>query len=160
MRIVLTVGAIISVFLGASILGNAKSAIHEIEAFVLFLIGAVLFSAGAIIGAIERADDVARRQTWAGRSSHRSEDVLWEPSKAKTPPAMDAEIVSPPPDSPEPLVFHCTACGAKLRAAADDAGKRAKCPTCGAVCVVRGRSPQTDTRAASERLKRDVEELL
>ena len=37
---------------GAGIFAAAKGAIHEIEAFILFLIAAVLFSAAAVIDAI------------------------------------------------------------------------------------------------------------
>lgn len=48
---------IISVFvavLGGETLLNAKSAIHEIEAFMLFLIAAVLFVGATIVEAVNR----------------------------------------------------------------------------------------------------------
>lgn len=45
----LLVGAILAALTGGSILLAAKSAIHEIEAFVLFLIGAVLIAGWAIV---------------------------------------------------------------------------------------------------------------
>jgi len=48
-----------------------------------------------------------------------------------------------PPDPAQWLVIECSSCGAKLRAPAAHAGKRAKCPTCGAVCMV-GQQPPGD----------------
>jgi hypothetical protein len=43
----------ISVFVGVIVYANAKSAIHEIEAFVLFLLAAVLYSGYSIISALK-----------------------------------------------------------------------------------------------------------
>lgn len=45
----LLVFSVISCFFGVIIFAASKGAIHEIEAFVLFLISAVLFSAAAIL---------------------------------------------------------------------------------------------------------------
>jgi len=54
MKIFLLVLAVLAFLYGFDILGSAKSAIHEIEAFVLYVVSAVLFSATAIVGAINR----------------------------------------------------------------------------------------------------------
>ena len=54
MRIILFVLAILAFITGGSILAVAKSAIHEIEAFVLFLIAAVFLSGAAIVEAVDR----------------------------------------------------------------------------------------------------------
>lgn len=45
---------VIFLLIGVVILFSAGSAIHEIEAFIVWLIGTVLLCAGSIIGAIER----------------------------------------------------------------------------------------------------------
>jgi hypothetical protein len=45
---------ILALILGILIFGNAKSALHEIEAMVLMLIGAVLIVGGAVLGGIDR----------------------------------------------------------------------------------------------------------
>lgn len=42
----------------AWILASAKSAIHEIEAFILFLISSVLISSASIIIAIEKKEKI------------------------------------------------------------------------------------------------------
>jgi hypothetical protein len=54
MRIFLFIVSVFAVAMGALIFSGARSAIHEIEGFVLFLIAAVLFSAAAIIDAIHK----------------------------------------------------------------------------------------------------------
>jgi len=57
MKIVLFVLAILAFLSGFGILASAKSAIHEIEAFVLYIVSAVFFSGSAIVGAINRIGD-------------------------------------------------------------------------------------------------------
>ena len=52
MKTILLVLAVLAFLSGLGILGSAKSAIHEIEAFVLYIVSAVLFSGSAIVGAI------------------------------------------------------------------------------------------------------------
>lgn len=52
--LVLAVLAFISEF---GILGSAKSAIHEIGAFVLYIVSVVLFSGSAIVGVVNRLTD-------------------------------------------------------------------------------------------------------
>ena len=52
MRILLFVLAILAFLLGVGILAIAKSAIHEIQAFILFLIGAVFLSGAGIVEAV------------------------------------------------------------------------------------------------------------
>ena len=52
MRVFLFLVALLALLAGFGILFNAKSAIHEIEAFILFLIAAVCLSGGATVEAI------------------------------------------------------------------------------------------------------------
>ncbi len=54
MRIMLFLLTILSFIFGAVIFTGAKSAIHEIEAFVLFLISAVFFSGAGIVEAVNQ----------------------------------------------------------------------------------------------------------
>jgi hypothetical protein len=55
MRVVLTVLCILTFLGGCSILTGAKSAIHEIEAFMVFLISAVFLVGAALLDAISDA---------------------------------------------------------------------------------------------------------
>ncbi len=57
MKTLLLVLAVLAFISGFGILGSAKSAIHEIEAFVLYIVSAVLFSGSAIVGAVNRLTD-------------------------------------------------------------------------------------------------------
>jgi hypothetical protein len=52
MRILLFLLAILAFLAGAGILAGAKSAIHEIEAFILFLISAVFISGAGVVEAV------------------------------------------------------------------------------------------------------------
>lgn len=52
MRVFLFLLACLTAFAGVAVLLGAKSAIHEIEAFVLFLIGAVLLGSAAIVESV------------------------------------------------------------------------------------------------------------
>lgn len=52
MKYVLIVIGVLALLSGFGILTSAKSAIHEIEAFILFLISSVLISSASIIIAI------------------------------------------------------------------------------------------------------------
>lgn len=54
MKYVLIVFGALMIFSGFGILSSAKSAIHEIEAFIMFLIASVLISSSSIIMAIEK----------------------------------------------------------------------------------------------------------
>ena len=54
MKYVLIVFGALIIFSGFGILSSAKSAIHEIEAFIMFLIASVLISSASIIMAIEK----------------------------------------------------------------------------------------------------------
>lgn len=54
MKIFLFVLSVLAFLAGFGILQSSKSAIHEIEAFVLYIVSAVLFSGAAIVGAINR----------------------------------------------------------------------------------------------------------
>lgn len=54
MKILLFLLALSTFLAGGGILAIAESAIHEIEAFLLFLIATVLFSACCIIDALEK----------------------------------------------------------------------------------------------------------
>jgi cytochrome c biogenesis protein CcdA len=52
MRILLFILGLVAFLYGASVMGVARSAVHEIEAFILFLIGAVFISGAAIVEAV------------------------------------------------------------------------------------------------------------
>lgn len=52
MRILLFLLAVLAFLAGAGVLTAAKSAIHEIEAFILFLIGAVFISGAGVVEAV------------------------------------------------------------------------------------------------------------
>lgn len=54
MRILLFLLAILAFLAGAGILAGAKSAIHEIEALILFLIGAVFISGAGVVEAVNQ----------------------------------------------------------------------------------------------------------
>lgn len=54
MRIVLLIVGILVLFFGFAIMSGAKSAIHEIEAFILFLISVVLITSSEIIASINK----------------------------------------------------------------------------------------------------------
>jgi hypothetical protein len=66
MVILLFVLSLLALFVGIAILSMAKSAIHEIEAFLLFIIASLLFVGAAIIEAIRAAAE--QRATGAGRT--------------------------------------------------------------------------------------------
>jgi 4-hydroxybenzoate polyprenyltransferase len=52
MRVLLFLLAILALLAGAGILTGAQSAIHEIEAFILFLISAVFMSGAGVVEAV------------------------------------------------------------------------------------------------------------
>lgn len=52
MKISLLILSIIAFVMGFGIFSQARSAVHEIEAFVLFAVSAILFSGYAIVSAI------------------------------------------------------------------------------------------------------------
>ncbi len=52
MWIVFFILAILAFAYGASIMAIAESAVHEIEAFILFLIGAVFITGAAVVEAV------------------------------------------------------------------------------------------------------------
>ena len=60
MKILILVLAILSLFAGGIILYNAESAIHEIEAFVLFTICAVLLCGFGIMVHIDNLGDTVK----------------------------------------------------------------------------------------------------
>ena len=55
MRVILFLFSVFTSIVGISILYIAKSAVHEIEAFSLFLIAAVLFTGACIVDSIHSA---------------------------------------------------------------------------------------------------------
>ena len=57
MKFLLLILAILSFLAGLIILGSAKSAIHEIEGFVLFIVSSVLLSGFAIVGAVNSLEN-------------------------------------------------------------------------------------------------------
>ena len=55
MRIILLVLSLLAFFAGVGFLSAAKSQIHEIEAFMLFIVSATLVSAAAVVDTVLRA---------------------------------------------------------------------------------------------------------
>ena len=55
MRVVLFILSVIAFLVGVDVLAAAKSAIHEIEAFILFLISAVFLVGASVVGAVNVA---------------------------------------------------------------------------------------------------------
>ena len=66
--ILLFVLSVISIIWGSGILGGATSAIHEIEAFMLFLIAAVLFVGASVVEAVNRVRRELREEEPEGVS--------------------------------------------------------------------------------------------
>ncbi len=54
MRILLFISAVLTLLCGIAILFSAKSAIHEIEGFMLFIISAVCMAGAGIVEAVNR----------------------------------------------------------------------------------------------------------
>ena len=54
MKTFLLVLSILAFFVGMGILDEARSAIHEIESFMLFLISAIFFVGYAIVSTLEK----------------------------------------------------------------------------------------------------------
>ena len=63
MKTTLLVFSFIAFLAGLIILGSAKSAIHEIEGFVLYVVSAVFFSGAAIVGAINKISEKSEKTT-------------------------------------------------------------------------------------------------
>lgn len=82
MRLILFLFSVLALLAGSGILAGAKSAIHEIEAFILFLIAAVLFSAAAVIDSI-----IANR---------RKLEAVLNPSDARKPKTAKGALVMEP----------------------------------------------------------------
>jgi len=63
MKTALLVLSFIAFLAGLIILGSAKSAIHEIEGFVLYVVSAVFLSGAAIVGAINKIAGKSEKPT-------------------------------------------------------------------------------------------------
>ena len=75
MRVFLFLLSVLSFFAGGLIFIGSKSAIHEIEAFVLFLIAATLLSGAAVVGALNRRKkDSSKVEELLEKISKRLED--------------------------------------------------------------------------------------
>lgn len=96
MSIVLFTFSILAFLAGALIFIAAKSAIHEIEAGVLFLISAVLFTGALIAGAI---DKLLKQQVHTNALLN----FLAEREKEKAEAAKSAPIDARPPALPPML---------------------------------------------------------
>jgi len=53
MAVSLLVGAILAAILGGLILASAASALHEIEAFILFMIAAIFWSSACVVAMLD-----------------------------------------------------------------------------------------------------------
>lgn len=91
MRILLFLLCVFAFLAGAGILASAKSAIHEIEAFMLFLISAVLLTGASVVEAI----NVARKKI---------ETLVQIPADVRkaVPPAQPAPAPPPQPVASAP----------------------------------------------------------
>lgn len=82
MRIVLAILCVLTFLGGCSIMAGAKSAIHEIESFILFLISAVLLIGGAVIEALSRShkkfESVVESMSATARNTAEGVQVLRE----------------------------------------------------------------------------------
>ena len=79
MSALLAIAAVIVGLYGMLVLGSAKSALHEIEAFILFLIAAVLFASGVL--ANHTATIIAELKKLRGESDKSSQPPAgaWAP---------------------------------------------------------------------------------
>jgi len=91
MRVVLLLLCGLAFLAGAGILVDAKSAIHEIEAFMLFLISAVLLTGASVVEAI----NIARKKI---------EALVQIPAEVRktAPPPQAAPAPPPQPVAPTP----------------------------------------------------------
>jgi len=115
MRMFLFVLCGIAILFGMALLGAARSAIHEIEAFVLFLIAAVLLSGAAIIEAVNLTGKklLAAIDAAGETLSARDADFAAAPPRPAFPQAVQPPQPSlsvapsnrpaPPPLSPPPF---------------------------------------------------------
>jgi hypothetical protein len=60
---VLLIGTLIASLIGGAFFATAKSAIHEIEAGISFLIAAVLFGSAAVVDAVNRLRNTLPHQS-------------------------------------------------------------------------------------------------
>lgn len=70
MKYVFGIVGAVSIIAGFFILLGAKSAVHEIEAFMLFLIAAVLLTGAEIVAAVERLVAVGRGDKTQATGEH------------------------------------------------------------------------------------------
>jgi hypothetical protein len=98
MRIVIAILCVLTFLGGCSIIAGAKSAIHEIEAFMLFLISAVLLIGGAVIEALGRSQKKFENviESTAATARHTAEAVQLLRQQVSTLTAQHAKS-SPPP---------------------------------------------------------------
>lgn len=137
--------------IGVLMLGNAQSAIHEIEAGVLFIVGAVLFAAALLASIVNRVDDLlaelrSARNDRAAADKARDDVATerWETlctslerlegtTKKNRPPSNVGEEFDLPldrPSEPEQLKVKCSKCGRTVKAKPEWAGRTGKCPGC------------------------------
>jgi hypothetical protein len=97
MHIFLFVISLLAFFAGCSIFLAAKSAIHEIEAFLIFLISALLFTGAAIIEAILKS------HTKANAPASGADLAVMNTAQKSSPPR---ERLSPAPEYLPPPIPH------------------------------------------------------
>jgi hypothetical protein len=98
MRIVLFVLSILALLAGSGIFAVAKTALHEIEGFILFLISAILLVGAAIVEAI----NIARKKFESLLQARSQPSASAPQSFATAAPAATLPPVVRPPYSSEP----------------------------------------------------------
>ncbi|GIW89844.1 MAG: hypothetical protein KatS3mg109_0276 [Pirellulaceae bacterium] len=90
MRITLYLLSALALFTGVGILINAQSAVHEIEAFVVFLISAVYLVGASVIGAInsarKRIESSIREASPSDNSTRMASNPVTSATAATEPP--------------------------------------------------------------------------
>lgn len=141
MKIILYVLAVLAFLAGFAILGSAKSAIHEIEAFVLYIVSAVLFSGAAIVGSLNRIEEKLATKPQP-QSSKSRETIFTNDEKnldGAKPHVNKQDIGDKPPilklddDPARPGITRaqCNSCLKVLTYQVKFSGKSTSCPDCG-----------------------------
>ena len=91
MRIILLVLSLLAFFAGVGFLSAAKSQIHEIEAFMLFIVAATLVSAAAVVDTVLRAIARNDRMEEMLETLSNKMDAMGEKHRAEPPAVVTSE---------------------------------------------------------------------
>lgn len=152
--------AVVAMLAGTAIMLVAKSSVHEIEAGVCFIVGAV-FCACAMLVSIGEKLSAIRKLLTAGQDREKDADEVatkrWESladtlsklaaanqqRRAVSNVGEDWDLPPTEPATPAPFTVQCAKCHAPLKASAKMIGRTARCPKCGAAVAIA--SPSTLT---------------